>query len=145
MNSTTSTGASGAIPRNDWARMDMHAAMFYEEIRRRKSDVSAIARNTGFSESDIDTIKRHIFINDYDLGEDMPRRFDPSYDMAVSWQRLIEGKAIQEMDIALLRHELLEHEYMSAGMAYAQAHALANEQYNCEAYTSELDRKAGLK
>ena len=43
-------------------------------------------------------IKRHIFVNEYDLGEDGRRRFDPDYDMAVSWQRLIEGKDIQEMD-----------------------------------------------
>jgi hypothetical protein len=139
------TGASGAIPRNDWGRMDKHAAMFYEEIRRRKTDVQAISKNTGFPETDIEIIKQHVFFNEYDLGEDKPRRFDPSYDMAVSWQRLIDGRAIQEMDIVLLKHELLEYEYISAGETYAQAHMLANERYNYEAFTAELDRKAGIK
>lgn len=138
-------GASGAIPRWDWTRMDIHAERFYEEIRRRTTDIKAIAKNTEISEKNIAIAKQHIFFNEYNLGEDEPRRFDPSYDMAVSWQRLIDGKNIQEMDMVLLRHELMEYEYMSAGMVYEEAHRLANEQYNYEMYVSELDRKAGVK
>ena len=139
------TGAGGAIPRGDWARMDEHAERYYEEIRRRSSDISSIAKNTKLSEVDINRVKQHIFFNEYDLGEDKPRRFDPNYDMAISWQRLIEGHGISEMDLTLLRHELLEYKYMSEGMSYEQAHELANEKYNYEGYIAELDRKAGIK
>ena len=38
-------GASGAIPRDDLDRMDSHAERYYEEIRKRKSDIKAIAKN----------------------------------------------------------------------------------------------------
>ena len=139
------TGASGAIPRNDFKRMDEHAARYYEEIRHRKTDVAAIAKNTGISVDVVESIKQHIFYMKYDLGEDEDRRFDPSYDMAVSWQRLIDGNNIHEMDIVMLHHESLEYELMSGGMCYEHAHVVANEQYNYEAYTSDLDREAGLK
>ncbi len=88
------TGAGGAIPRGDWARMDEHATRYYEEIRRRSSDVASIAQNTQFSEDDIYCIKQHVFFNEYDLGEDKPRRFDANYDMAVSWQRLVDGRRL---------------------------------------------------
>jgi len=125
--------------------MDEHAERYYEEIRHRTTDVVTIAQNTGMTVADIEAIKRHVFINEYDLGEDMVRRFDPSYDMAVSWQRLIDGKDIQKMDITLLRHEILQYKYMINGMTYDGAHATANELYNYESYTTELDRKAGLK
>ena len=104
----TLTGASGAIPRNDIARMDDHAERYYDEIRKRSSDIEAIAQNTGFAVGDIRSIKQHVFIDTHDLGKKLPTRFEPDYDMAVSWQRLIEGKNIQEMDLVLLNHELTE-------------------------------------
>jgi hypothetical protein len=139
------TGASGAIPRDDWKRMDEHAALYYDEIRRRAGDVIVIAENTGFSVNEVEAVKQHIFFNKYPLGEDELRRFDPSYDISVSWQRLIDGKNIHEMDIVLLRHELLEHEHMLRGMPYVQAHMLANNQHNFEKYIIELDKEAGIK
>jgi hypothetical protein len=46
---TANTGASGAIPRSDRNRMDQHAELYYEEIRKRVGDVESIAKNTGFS------------------------------------------------------------------------------------------------
>jgi len=140
------TGASGAIPRSDFKRMDKHAEKYYEEIRKRKSDVAAIAKNTGFCVEDIEKIKKHIFINEYALDGKGISRFDPSYDMAVSWQRLIDGKNIQDMDIVLLCHELLEHKIMAEqNEPYHIAHKQANQQYNYQVYCDELDRKAGLK
>ena len=51
------TGASGAIPRDDIKRMDAHAELYYEAIRKRNSDVVAIAENTGFSIGDMEKIK----------------------------------------------------------------------------------------
>jgi hypothetical protein len=138
------TGASGAIPRNDYGRMDEHAARYYEEIRKRTTDVSAIAENTGFSVEDVESIKRHIFFNEYRLDSKRLRRFDPNYDMAVSWQRLADGKNIQEMDLVLLRHELHEFNLMKSGLSYDEAHILASKKFDYQAYTDALDRKAGL-
>jgi len=140
------TGASGAIPRSDNARMDSHADRYYEEIRKRDTDVAAIAQNTVFSVEDVEIIKRHVFFNEYSLDGKGVKRFDPNYDMAVSWQRLIDGKDIHEMDIVLLHHELLEYKIMTEqGVPYYKAHTQASKQYNYQAYTDELDRKAGLK
>ena len=51
--------------------------------------------------------------------------------MSLSWQRLIEGKHIEEMDIILLRHELFEQELMlDKGLSYKQAHRDAEQKYN---------------
>ena len=139
------TGASGAIPRNDIKRMDNHARMYYEEIRKRTSDIEAISRNTGLSESDVEKIKNHIFFNEYDLGDEVPERFAPDYDMAVSWQRLVEGKNIQEMDIVLLNHELMEYGLMQQGLPYREAHIITETSHNYMKYIIELNRKAGIK
>jgi len=140
----TFTGASGTIPRNDIERQEKHAELFYEEIRKRTGDVKTIAKNTGFFVRDIKKIKKHIFFDEHDLGEDIPTRFDPSYDMAISWQRLIDGKNIQEMDIILLKHELYELNLMSQGIDYDTAHHLTNQKYNYVKYTKELDEKEGV-
>ncbi|MDR1805812.1 MAG: hypothetical protein LBQ80_03460 [Clostridium sp.] len=139
------TGASGAIPRSDVGRMHEHAERFYEEIRKRTSDIAAIAQNTGISESEVARIKKHIFFNEYELGGEEVSRFDPDYDMAVSWQRLISGKDIQEMDIVMLRHELMEFELMQThGLNYTEAHAITEKTYSYSQYVRELDRKEGL-
>jgi len=139
------TGASGAIPRSDTVRRDAHAELYYEEVRKRRDDADKIAKNTGFPADDIQTIKNHVFFNVYDLGDENPERFDPDYDMAVSWQRLTEGKAIQEMDIIMLNHELMEYKLMNEqGIKYGQAHDITNEIYNYSKYLDELDRKEDL-
>ncbi len=136
------TGASGAIPRDDIKRMNAHAERFYYEIRKRKSDVEAIAYNTGFSVADIQSVKDHIFIAMHEL-DGRIKRFDPLYDIAVSWQRLIEGHDIQEMDLVLLDHELFEIKLMyEQGMHYSEAHAIAESKYNYASYVRVLDEEA---
>lgn len=108
-----------------------HAERFYEEIRKRKSDVAVIAQKTGFTEEYIQIVKNHIFIDKHDLGRGIPEHFFPDYEMAQSWQRLSDKKMkIQEHDIILLKHEYLEHEYMARGMTQAQAHDEAEKLYN---------------
>jgi len=138
------TGASGAIPRNDNIRMDKHAELYYEEIRKRSNDVKAIANNTGFSEVDVQKIKNHVFINEHNLGADIHQRFTPDYDIAVSWQRLIDGKNIQEIDIILLNHELYELCLMEQGISYNVAHRSAENEFNFRALTKELDMREGI-
>jgi len=140
------TGASGAIPRTDVARLNEHAERYYDEIRKRTSDISAIAKNTGFAVADVEKIKQHVFFNEYVLDGGGPRRFDPNYDMAVSWQRLIEGKDIREMDVVLLNHERLEYTLMTERhLTYAEAHVLAEREYNYTKFVANLDKEAGLK
>jgi hypothetical protein len=138
------SGASGAIPRDDYSRMDEHAALYYDEVRSRKSDVASIAKNTGFSIEDICKIKRHIFMDTHNLGAEVPLRFTPDYDIAVSWQRLIDGKSIQEMDIVLLNHELHELNLMAQGYSYEKAHDLTDLIYNYTRFTKELDAREGV-
>ena len=138
------TEASGAIPRSDFKRMDAHAERYYEEIRKRTSDVVAIAKNTGFSVVDVETIKRHIFFDTHDLGAEIPLKFAPDYDMAVSWQRLVEGKDIKEMDIVLLNHEITETKLMAQGLGYDKAHKLAEQEYNYTRFVKELNAKEGI-
>ena len=135
------TRATGAIPRDDIERMDKHAELYYEEIRKTNSDIAKIAKNAGFSISDITKIKNHIFFNKYDLGGLEKERFYPNYDMAVSWQRLIDGKNIQEMDMVLLKHEMIESELMEKAVDYNTAHIKASKQYNYKKYLDDLDKK----
>ncbi|MBY6846711.1 hypothetical protein HYI19_18125 [Clostridium botulinum] len=51
--------------------------------------------------------------------------------MAQSWQRLREGKNIQEHDLIMLKHERLEYELMSRyNKKYTEAHRLTEKKYN---------------
>jgi hypothetical protein len=136
---TDITGASGAIPVSDEKRRSAHAKRFYEEVRKRKTDVEAIAGNTGFDRDIIQKIKNHIFYAEHDLGYDVPVHFDPDYNMAVSWQRLSEGTDIQEEDYLLLRHEYLELTLMETeGLKYEEAHIKASGQFD---YAAIIKRK----
>lgn len=120
------TGASsGAI--KDPMRQWKHAERYYEEIRKRTDDVDKIAKATGWSKKSIQEIKNHMFINEYLLNGEM-QRFAPEYNQAVAWQRLAEGKRIQESDYVLLRHEYLELTLMhKKGYTYDEAHNIANQ------------------
>ncbi|MCC0696209.1 minor capsid protein [Clostridioides sp. ES-S-0048-02] len=130
--------SSGAISRkrlNDlevYLREEKHANLYYEEIRKRTSDIKAIAKNTGYSEKVIQDIKSHVFMNKYNLYGGY-KSFDPSYDMAISWQRLIEGKDIRKCDIILLKHERLEKFLMDRyNYDYKKAHGLVVRKYDYE-------------
>ena len=112
---------------------DRHAQEFYESVRNRNKqhEIVKVSNNSGLSQSDVEKIYNHIFINEYDL-EDGRKRFDPNYDMAESWRRLSEigGKNIQPHDLVMLNHELMEHDLMAKGMNYDEAHELTNKTYN---------------
>lgn len=120
--------ASGAL--NPFSnRATEHAVRYYEEIRHRKTDAIRIAQNTGFRAQDIQAIKDYIFVEEHDL-VDGHRRFYEDYEMAQSWQRLIEGRNIQERDIVLLNHEFLERELVLFGYFQQEAHEKAESIYN---------------
>ena len=127
---------------------DRHAQKFYESVRNRNKqhEIVKVSKNSKLSQSDVEKIYNHIFINEYDL-EDGRKRFDPSYDMAESWRRLSEigGKNIQPHDLVMLRHELMEHDLMAKGMRYDEAHELTNKSYNYQkAWVAWMKQKGDL-
>ena len=113
-----------------------HAEQYYESVRKRNTDreIVRIAKNTGFSQDDIRAVYLHVFENYYDL-EGGRKRFDPDYDMAQSWSRLFDGNNIQDHDITLLNHELMESKLMAKGKDYDTAHKITQEKYD---YLGEL-------
>ena len=127
---------------------DRHAQEFYESVRNRNKqhEIVKVSNNSSLSQSDVEKIYNHIFINEYDL-EDDRKRFDPSYDMAESWRRLSEigGKNIQPHDLVMLDHELMEHDLMAKGMRYDEAHELTNKSYNYQkAWIAWMKEKGDL-
>lgn len=124
-----SGGIGGALDPNG-KRATEHAERYYEEVRHMTTDVKHIAENTGFSEEEIQGIKNFVFFDSHELGDGTPRRFDVSYEMAESWQRLIEGKDIQPHDVTLLKHERMEKALMENGISQEEAHIIASNSFN---------------
>ena len=126
------TGAiSGAL--NPFSKeAEKHAAQYYESVRHMKTDTDKISKATGISKDKIDKIKNHVFIDEHNLMEGK-KRFDPSYEMAESWQRLINGD-YKEKDIVLLKHEYAELRYMEKGFSQNEAHIKASKKYNYAKY-----------
>lgn len=114
---------------------EKHAERYYGLVRSMTTDVARIAENTGYSEDAIQRIKNFIFYDEHDLGDPEPRRFDPSFAMAQSWQRLINGNP-EPHDLIMLQHEILEKELMDDGMTQYAAHIEASKKYN---YAKESD------
>ena len=108
---------------------EKHANMFYEAVRKRTGDSIRISNNTKWSIEDIEKIRKYIFVDKHKLG-DKEERFDPDYDMAVSWQRLNDGKNIKEHDLILLEHEYYEMELIEKGYSQHDAHIEASKKYN---------------
>lgn len=107
-----------------------HADRYYDLVRKMTTDVQRIAENTGFDEDLIHSIKSFVFLEKHDLGEGRYDYFDPSYFMAQSWQRMIDGKNILHHDLTLLRHEEMERSLMQQGYSQDEAHRLTSEIYN---------------
>ena len=106
-----------------------HAKRYYASVRKMKTDVDHIAKHTGIPRETIQAIKDFIFNEKHDLGEKFDY-FEPDYMMAQSWQRLIDGKNIQEHDLTLLRHEQMERELMQQGLSQSEAHKITSQTYN---------------
>lgn len=97
------------------------------------TDTKKISDATGIKKDKIDKIKNHVFIQEHDL-IDGRKRFDASYDMAQSWQRLMSGKNIQEKDMVLLKHEYMELRLMEKGFTQDEAHIRTSKRYNFAKY-----------
>lgn len=118
----------GAITEPLSKRAQKHADLYYEEIRKRTSDVQAIARNTGYTVEDISKIKTYLFYEPHNLAG-VYKCFDPSFEIATSWQRLIDNKILPH-DLTLLKHELMEMNLVNNGMSQDSAHHYTENIYN---------------
>ena len=106
-----------------------HAERYYGLVRSMKTDVSKIAKTTGFTQKQIQEVKDYIFYDKHDLGKEEPERFKPDFMVAQSWQRLMEGKP-EKHDITLIRHEVMEKELIKQGMTQEEAHIVTSKKYN---------------
>lgn len=113
-----------------------HAKRYYGLIRKMKTDVARIAKNTGYGSDQIMQIKQYLFFDSHILSGGKRERFAPDYDMAQSWKRLLEGVDIQEHDLTLLKHEMMEMELVASGMSQAEAHKRTSAIYN---YAKEVE------
>lgn len=129
----------GAITDPLSERARKHAEVYYEEIRHMKTDVQKIAKNTGFSEQDINRVKNYLFMESHQLAEGY-KRFDSNFDIASSWQRLMQNK-IEPHDLTLLRHELMEMELINNGLDQETAHNYAQNQYYYAKEANEYNDK----
>lgn len=105
-------------------KRNKHANVYYQSVRRRnkKIEIDIISRNTKLNKNLVKRAYEHLFINKYSLDGGI-NRFHSDYYIAVSWQRLREGKNIKEQDLVLLRHEALEHYLMNKyNYKYIDAH-----------------------
>ena len=131
-------GLAGALnPESQEAKE--HAFRYYGLVRKMKTDCKRIAANTGFREKDIQRVKNHVFYKKHELYDDEFDYFEPSYQMAQSWQRLIDGRNIQDRDIILLNHEFLESVLESEGLVSYLAHRQTEKIYNYSAALKELN------
>ena len=129
-------GVSGAISGalNPYSKeAQEHADRYYEAVRHMTTDTKKISDATRIKKDKIDKIKNHIFVREHDL-IDGHKRFDASYDMAQSWQRLTNGKLIQKKDMVLLKHEYMELRLMEKGLSQNEAHIKASKRYNYAKY-----------
>lgn len=133
--STISGAISGAITSPDSEEALRHADLYYESIRNRlPTEADTIARRTGFTVNQILLIRNYLFIQEHELDTGY-HRFDSSFEIAQSWQRLSDPNLeIKPHDITLLNHELLEMRYIRQGMTQEAAHLLASEEHD---YTTE--------
>ena len=136
----TSGAISGALDPNSEDAYE-HAERYYELVRNMSTDAQSIAHNTGFDIEDIQKVKDFIFFDIHDLGDGDFERFYPSYDMAQSWQRLIDGKNIQPHDVTLIKHELYECDLMNAGVSQKIAHIEASKKHNYKKECDEFNAK----
>ncbi len=119
-----------------------HAERYYDFVRKMKTDVSYIAQNTGFSETEVQAIKNYLFMEKHDLGGFEPQLFSPDFAIAQSWQRLIKGNLVSH-DLTLLRHEIMEKKLIGNGLSQESAHIEASKAHN---YSKEVaDYYATLK
>lgn len=119
-------------------KREKHAIQYYKSLENRDANSVAIkiAQNAEIDFEDAKDIYNHVFINKHKFEDGRIEKFYPDYDMAQSFQRILEGKDIKNHDITMLNHEKLEFDTMREyDMVYEEAHKIAESKYN---YSKEL-------
>lgn len=120
-------------------RRDDEAESYYKFTRTTNDDISSIAKNVGWTEHSVARIKQHVF-SDKHILDDGTRRFDADYNMAVAWQRLINGNYL-DRDILLLKHEYLESIIEKKyNLTYREAHDRTTLKHD---WNAVLEKEAG--
>lgn len=131
-----SGGISGA--RNPYSeKAEKHAIKYYASVRKMKTDVERIAKATGYSEKDIQSVKNYIFIDKHKLSDGKYERFAPDYMMSESWQRMMDGRP-ERHDVILIKHEIYERQLVEKGYSQEEAHILTSKKYNYEKEASKF-------
>lgn len=138
---------SGGLVRGTQREINYTEKM-YEQIRNRSTDYLIVAKNSGFSIEQVQTIKNYLFKDFHYLNNStMVSRFDPTYEIAESWRRLSEksGKHIEKHDILLLYHELYELQLLLSSPEMSQnfAHKLASVKYPYDTESEKYYRMRG--
>ena len=132
----------GLNPFSDKA--DIHADLYYEEIRHMNTDCERIVENTSFTMEQVLMIKHYLFLDEHNI-DGVVRRFDSTFQIAESWRRLAFDKTnIQPHDLILLNHELLEMSYLNQGYSQQEAHSLANEKYDYHSASIQYYEEMGF-
>lgn len=123
-----------------------HADSYYESIRKSVGDINRIANNTGLTLEQVSLVKVYIFFAYHDLGRGKNERFFPDYMMSESWRRLSSKNIgnIQHHDMLLLKHELLEIQYIIDGCSQEDAHSKASKEYDYGAAAKKFYREQGF-
>ena len=126
-------GALNSINDEKGTKRKEHAEKYYAFIRNsdRNLNIKAMVENTGVDKEIVESAYSHVFETKHNLSAGYTY-FDPSYDMAQSWQRMRNGTGIRPYDIILLKHENLESKIWKEHptWTYDQAHAEANKTYD---------------
>ena len=139
--------SGGTITDTYSVKATSHAELYYKEIRKQTTDISRIAKNTGYSQEFIKEIKQYLFFEKHKLGNEI-KRFDPDFTIAQSWQRLAQG-GIEPHDLTLLKHEEMERKLIRYGLTQDEAHKLTSQKYNyqkeAEKYYDSLKKRKNKK
>lgn len=117
------------------------AKKIYLELGQRDASFAGkiIAKVGNISDTEGKQVFNHIFRNKHKFddeisGEIYEDYFDPDYDMAQSFLRILNRQKVLERDIILIKHELLESNLMkeNSNLTYKEAHKITNQQFNYE-------------
>lgn len=133
-----SGGISGAISDPLSPEAQEHAIKYYEEIRHRTDDIMKIASYTGYTPEQILKVKNYLFMETHILSTGI-KRFDASFEIAESWQRLADMQEyVQAHDKLLIPHELMEMDLVTKGVSQSEAHDKTCEEYDYPRATNEF-------
>lgn len=131
LNDNIDMGAYSGALNPESIQASKHAFKYYELVRKMTTDCERIANKTGYDISFVKEVKSHLFMTKHDLGNGELEYFFPDYEIAQSWQRLMDDNMkIQPHDLILLEHEYAELSFMKDGMTQHEAHKKAEELYN---------------